>query len=135
MGRRDRLQNNPVIHRTKLFKGIATAEEVHAQHGFRQRCMACGGPPVIQIKTFVQLMELIVKQPRLAAEIARRNPDGPFIPSIPSKLGNLVLVAKVAACKFHQKELEKQAAKAPSYFIVEIDRGPGADKPIVQVAG
>ena len=133
MGRRDRM-SNPVVHRTKLFGGRRTAAEVHAQHGFRRRCEKCGGPPSIQIKMFMLHDEFVKRAPLLAAEIAASNASGPYVPAVETKFGNMVMYAKVTACRMHAKELEHMAAKAPSYVMVEIDRGPGPENPIVQVS-
>jgi hypothetical protein len=122
-----------VIHREKLFKGRASAEEIHAKFGMKQPCHACGALPVIMIKTLMLHNEFIKREPVLAAEIARTNSAGPYVPTFPTTFGPMVLISKVTACKMHQKELERAAAKGPSYVLIEIDRGPGADKPQVQV--
>jgi hypothetical protein len=122
-----------VIHRTKLFGGVKTAHEVNAQLGWRQRCAKCQGPPVIKVRMFMLYDEFVKRSPQMAMAIAATNPDGPFIPTMPTTFGPMVKYASVCACSAHQKELEVMAAKAPSYVLVEIDRGPGADKPVVQV--
>lgn len=136
MGQRDRKPRGEVIHRSKLFGGLTTAEEVHAHHGIRLPCGApgCKNLPVIQIKMMMLMNEFAQRSPQLAAAIAATNPDGPFIPTVPTTFGPMVVFSRVAGCRTHQKDLEKAAAKAPSWVLVEIDRGPGADKPIVQVA-
>jgi len=137
MSPRDPKPRGEKIHREKLFGGVATAQEVHAKHGFRQACTApkCKNIPVIQIKMLMLHDEFVQRQPKLAAMIAMTNEAGPYIPAVPTTFGPMVMFSKVTACRVHQKELEKAAAKAPSYVLVEIDRGPGADKPQVQVAG
>jgi hypothetical protein len=134
MSRRDKPKGE-AIHRQKLFGGVATAQEVHAKHGFRQPCVApgCKNLPVIQIKMFMLHDEFCARQPKLAAMIAMTNEAGRYVPAVPTTFGPMVMFSKVCACKTHQKDLEKEAAKAPSYVLVEIDRGPGADKPQVQV--
>ena len=127
------MKANPVIHRSKLFGGVKTAQEVHQQYGFRAKCSKCGGPPVIQVKMFMHHDEFVKRDPLLAAEIARSNPAGPYVPTVQTTFGPFVKYATVTACKAHQKELEVEAAKAPSWVLVEIDRGPGSDKASVQV--
>lgn len=122
-----------VIHREKLFKGRASAEEIHSKFGMKQPCHACGALPVIMIKSMMLHDEFCKREPILAAEIARTNPAGPCVPTFPTTFGPMVLVSKVTACKMHQRDLEHAAAKGPSYVLIEIDRGPGADKPQVQV--
>lgn len=136
MGRESRLKRKEVIHRSKLFGGVATAEEIHARVGFRQGCQApgCKNAPVIGVKMFMLHDEFVQRNPQMATMIAMSNPNGPYIPCTPMTFGPMVMFSKVCACRTHQKELEQAAAKAPSYVLVEIDRGPGADKPTVQVA-
>jgi hypothetical protein len=135
MGRRDRKPRGQIIHRSKLFGGVVTAAEVHARHGFRQPCaiQGCSNLPVIAIKMLMLHDEFVKQSPLLAAEIARTNPSGPYIPCIDTTFGKMVMVSKTCACRTHQADAEKAAAKAPSWVLVEIDRGPGADKPVVQV--
>jgi hypothetical protein len=77
--------------------------------------------------------EFVARQPKLAAMIAMTNDAGRYVPAVPTTFGPMVMFSKTCACKSHQRELEKEAAKAPSYVLCEIDRGPGADKPQVQV--
>lgn len=134
--RRDKKPKAEKIHRSKLFGGVATAQEVHAKYGFRQACQAtgCGATPVIQIKMFMLHDEFVQRNPQMATMIAMSNPGGKYIPCTPTTFGPMVRFSTVAACRTHQKDAEMAAAKAPSYVLVEIDRGPGADKPIVQVA-
>lgn len=122
-----------IIHRTKLFGGVKTAEEIHAQHGFRDRCLKCQGPPVVQVRMFMEHDEFVKRSPDMAAAIAASNPDGPYIPTVPMTFGPMVKYATITACRHHQKELEQTAAKAPSYVLVELDYGPGCDKPVIQV--
>lgn len=126
-----------IIHRSKLFGGVSTAEEVHARHGFRQPCgiAGCSNLPVIQVRMFMEHGEFVRRAPELAATIAASNPNGPYVPTTPMTFGHMVLFSKVSACRTHQRDLERSAAKAPSWVFVEVDRGPGADKPLVQSAG
>lgn len=137
MGHQSRIRaerkQGEVIHRTKLFGGRHTAEEVHAKFAMKQGCHACGKMPVIMIKSLMLHDEFVKRDPVLASEIARTNQAGPYIPTFPTTFGPMVLISKVTACKQHQRELERAAAKGPSYMLIEIDRGPGADKAQVQV--
>lgn len=112
-----------------------TAQEVHAKWGIKQPCAVCGKMPVIAIKSLMLHDEFVERSPELAAAIAQSNPTGPFIPTFPTTFGPMVIVSTVAACKQHQRELERAAAKGPSWILIEIDRGPGADKAQVQVPG
>lgn len=136
MGRDSRLKRKPVIHRTKLFGGVKTAAEVHSETAWRGKCTIEGCPhlPVIQIRCFMTLNDFVNKAPSMAAAIAASNPDGPFVPTVPMTWGPMVRFSTVNACRTHQSDAEKTVAKAPSWVMVEIDRGPGADKAVVQVA-
>ncbi len=129
---------NEIQHRTKLFGGVRTAEEVHAIQGIRQPCQGpgCKNLPVVQAKMFMLHDEFIERCPQMAVAIAISNPDGSrSIPCVPMTFGPMVMFSKVAACRTHQRELEVTAARAPSWVLVEINHGPGADKPQVQSAG
>ena len=136
MGQQSRLKEQrrgEVIHRRRFFNGRMTAQEVHARWGIRQPCFSCGKMPVIMIRSLMLHDEFVKADPLLAAEIARTNPTGPFIPTFPTTYGPMVVVSRVTACSIHQREAEKAAAKAPSGFLIEIDRGPGADNPVVAI--
>lgn len=126
-----------IIHRSKLFGGVTTAEEVHAKTALKGKCAipGCGNLPVIQIKCFMTMADFVKQAPTFAAALAASNPDGPFIPTVPMTFGPMVRFSTTNACRSHQKEAEKTAAKAPSWVLIEIDRGPGADKPVVQSLG
>jgi hypothetical protein len=141
MGRLSRLKSNPKIHRTQLFGGKRTAHEVHAEFGWGIRCEKCGGPPVIMIKSLARIKDLEKEAPEYLAAIemaaiedGHGNPDGSVnLPHIPTKYGPMVTISRVASCLIHRKDAEVAAARGPSWIMIEIDRGPGADNPIVQV--
>lgn len=132
-------KKNPVIHRKKLFKGRMTSEEVHWSAGAR-RCM-CGAPPVIKVRMLALTKDIKKQSPEYWAAIVsdcmQRNgtrPDGTVnVPTVATKYGAMICFSQEVACIHHRKELELAAASAPSWVLVEIDRGPGADNPIVQV--
>lgn len=131
MGKASRSKN---IHLKKLFGGKETAEQVHRQ-SLPGKC-PCGGPPAIQIRTFMPVDE-VIKNPPFAMSLAARNEGkipcvdfkGPG--GVPRKF---VRVGTVYACDSHKVEAERAAARGPSCAVVEINRGPGPDKPMVQVA-
>ena len=131
MGQQAKMKKREVRHRTKLFGGIKTAQEVHAEFGFRQKCLKCGGPPAIQIRCMMLHDEFVAANPPMAALIAAKN--GGHIPCIPTTYGPMVKFAEITACRLHQKEAEQDAAKGPSNVLVEIDYGAGCDKPFIQV--
>jgi len=121
------------IHRKKLFNGMTTAEELHRAFAIRQRCLQCKSPAAIKIRVWVEVNDLEQKQPWVAAAIKNANPNGPYIPTTAMTYGQMVLVSEVAACERCQADAEKQAAKAPDWAFVEIDRGPGKDNTVVSV--
>lgn len=130
-----------VIHRSKLFKGRKTAEEVHREYGMRGRCSLCGGAPVILVR-MLALIEDVKKQsmPYWVALCQSAASNGQVdnagnvkVPYVNTTYGKMIRISQALACRDHRKDLEVTAARAPSWVLVEIDRGPGADNPVVQV--
>lgn len=146
MGKNSRLKNEKrsearkaeakIIHTTKLFGGKETAADVHRQCAWTgSRCDACGDKTtVIQISTHMLTKELVEKHPVIAARIMMSSEDG-NIPSWESKYGRMTRVGVAYACDTHRAQAERAAAHGPSNVLVEIDRGPGVDKVVVQVPG
>lgn len=132
-----------IIHRSKLFNGQKTAQEVHREYGMRGRCNLCDGPPVILVRMMATIAEIKRQSPEYWAAIcASAAQNGSMdkhgnirVPYIATTYGKMVRFSQVYACMHHQKELEVTAARAPSWVLVEIDRGPGADRPLVSVHG
>lgn len=131
-----------VIRRDKLFAGILTAEEVWRKHikARGEKCPICQSDKIaIRIRVFVETDELIRRQPGIAAVIMARSDDGgiPYVPMQFSgkggKVYKMVRVSDKGFCDSCAAEAEKHAAHGPSWAFVEIDRGPGKDKTVVQV--
>jgi hypothetical protein len=129
------------IHKTKLFRGQKTAQEIHREFGMRGRCSLCGGPPSIMVR-MLALIEDVKKQSmpywvavcQSAADNGHVDKDGNIkVPFIKTTYGKMIRISQAIACSHHQKDLEVTAARAPSWVLVEIDRGPGADNPVVAV--
>jgi len=118
---------------SKLFGGRFTSDEVWRQSlPSDARCGGCGSAKVaMRIRTFVPVDWLLKERPQLAIQIAAKH-EGK-LPCVEFTHGRHVRVGDAFACDFCKRELEKQAAKAPNYVTVQIDRGPGEDKPIIQV--
>jgi len=125
---------DPARHLTKFMQGRMTPDEAHRAYGIRKKCNSCGRPAAIRIKVLVALDELTKRQPEFVAHIAATNPDGPYVPTVPTKYGPMVKISDIGACDNCKRDAERAAAKGPSWVIVEIDRGPGDVKPSVQVA-
>lgn len=122
------------IHRKKLFGGRESAEQVHRRLAFPvgSRC-ACGSEKVaIRIRTLMPASDVVSQHPDWAIRKAMQ--QGGKLLVVDSKVGKLVVVGEIYACDLCRSTAERVAAKAPSWAIVEIERGPGPDKPLVQVA-
>jgi hypothetical protein len=124
-----------VIHIKKFADGKETPREMHRRIAFAGRkCFGCGSHKVaIRIKTLAPVDEITKRNPSLVAALIARNPLGPFLQTIKTRHGAMLLVADISACDLCQSEAEKAAARGPSWVIVDIDRGPDDDKPMVQV--
>lgn len=122
------------IHRRKLFDGRTTAAEVHARHVFAgKKCNGCGGPPAIRIRSFVPADWLLREKPEVAMELAALH--GGSIPCVDFTMGRYVRVGDAFACALCRRTCEREAAKAPSYFVMQIDEGPGPEKTVSAVPG
>ena len=131
-----------IRHRRKLFDGRYTAEEVHTSFAFppHAQCQGCERPPTMRIIVMAPLDEMRKRNPEFDTVMEldpsffmqqlvkiRENPT--------DEVGKpYVKVSVVYACKRCTPRAEKAAAKAPSWCIVEINKGPGPDNPIVGVA-
>jgi len=120
-----------VIHRRRLFDGKVTAEELHRALAFQGRCGECGGPPAIRARTFAPIEELHRRSPEFLIQLALRNEGR--VPVIEFTYGKFVCIGDAYACDLCRGALERELAKAPSWVLVELDNGPGKDRPIVQV--
>lgn len=119
------------IHRTKLFGGRFTAEEVHQKLAWNGAKCPCGAPAAIRINSFIPIQDYRTRLTEFGKLAMGKRANNP--PRYKTIWGDFVPVAFVYACKGCQKIAEIAAARAPSYYHVEIDRGPGQDKTIVQV--
>ncbi len=128
------------IHRKKLFGGRATAEEVHARYAFplNAKCGGCSsghGTLQTRVIVLVQVSEMRKRDPMLDM-IADTQPEKFLKMVVKSKYGPLLRLNTAYACKACSPALERAVAKgAPSWAIVDINRGVGTDKVSVQVAG
>lgn len=125
-----------VVHIKKFDGGRSTPDEMHRKFAFGpRRCHSCGGPPAIRIKVLMEAKEMLARSPDVAATIIALNKEGPFLPTVATKYGPMVLVSDICACDLCKTEAEKAAAKGPSWCIVEIDRMGLASthKPVVSV--
>ena len=126
-------KTNPVIHSKRLFDGKETAEEVHAQGlvAAGAACDVCGRPPVATFRAQALLADLQQYSPQWVAAIASTNPEGPYVPTFASIYGPMVTISTAHSCRMCLPAASKLAAKHPSWIHVEIDYGPGPDRPMV----
>lgn len=128
---------SPTIHRSKLFGGQKTAEEIHQQYAFppTARCL-CGRRPMTRAIVMMELKEAM-KNPTIQslAEMAPLE----FMEFLQKNTVQIKTtdgkgttpyfrVSVVYACKSCTPAMERQMAKSPSHCIVEINRGPGTDR-------
>lgn len=120
------------IHRKKLFGGRMTAQQIHAKYAWHGRkCDGCGAPPAMRIQVFVALQDMEVKlREAMMVEIAMRR-----VVTKMTVLGTAVRTTFVHACERCGPAAQRAAARGPSYAMVDLDVGPGPDKPIVGVIG
>lgn len=120
-----------IIHSEKLFQGRKTAEQIHRElaWGKNVKCEACGAPPAARIQTFVLLTDMSLHtQMAILFEVSQKR-----LHLVKFVAGQGVRTGVVHPCSSCLPSAERAAARGPSYAIVDIDRGPGPDAPIVQV--
>lgn len=118
-----------VIHRTRLFGGQSAEDFYHSMHN--KRCQQCGAKAVMRAITFAPLAELHQRSPEFLIQLAQENQG--TIPMVDFTTGKFVRVGEAWACGACRKDLQRQAAKAPSWCQVEFHDGPGPDNPVVAV--
>lgn len=138
MTRHDSKRKGPVVHIRKFDDGRRTPQEYHAQFAFKPgtKCVTCGGPPMARIRVFASVDELKARAPQFLLAIASASPFGAGqLPTVPTKYGPMVKVSETVFCKSCTPQAERHAARGPSWMLVEINRGPDADKMLTQVPG
>jgi hypothetical protein len=116
---------SPVVHRKRNF-ATKSIEEVAFDVMFRGfRCTSCGNPrPCIRIQMFCAIDDLppvwkvAVERMKAAGELRTVN----LKTSDPNKPKPGIRVGEAYACHSCKRELEIAAARAPSFYVVAIDR-------------
>lgn len=124
-------KKGPIIHRTKLFGGRQTAQEVHAQHGFPlwAKCAGCSCSKGLQTRVVILVpLDKMRNFDPLFDELMAVNPQQFMEILVKTKYGNMVRLSTTYACPSCTPALERTVAKLPDWAIVDINRGPGADK-------
>ncbi len=128
-----------------MFDGMS-AEEYHSQNAFppNAKCAGCQrrGGLITRVIMLAPLDEVLKRDPELAAvfhaaNIDFRNGDSRLTEKlrerlVATKYGDHMRISTTYACKACTPSLEKEAAKAPSWMICDINYGPGSDKVTVQ---
>lgn len=133
-----REQRAETIHRTQLFGGTTTAEEVHRSLAFPVDAFCkCGSRKLaIRARTFMPHVDLVQHHGEMAMLIASRNGGRIPVANMEGPGGDVVKMVRIGdayACDMCKAALQRAAAKMPSYVYVHWDFGPGPEKPIVQV--
>lgn len=120
-----------IIHLKKFMGGLLTPKEAHRKYAFGGRgCTECGQPAVVRIRTFGEVSEVNERSPQFLMQLAKAN-EG-HVPIVDFTYGKFVRMGEAFACRDCASKLEQEAARAPSWCLVEIDRGP-KDEVAVQV--
>lgn len=108
----------------KFMDGEYTPQEVHRAIAWGGRkCDACKvGVAAIRVRVFAEYKETLQRSPEFVMNLAAQNNGA--LPVVDFKQGKYIRVSEAFACEGCKADLEKEAAKAPSWCCVEIDRGP-----------
>ena len=124
----------PTRHLKKFMDGRATPREVHARLAVRKSCVHCKMPATVRIRVLADLVELEKRQPQFVATIKLTNPNGPFVPTIRTTYGPMVMLHDVGTCDRCRRAVEVQVAHGQEdWMLVEIDGGPANIKTQVMV--
>lgn len=139
MSERPRTQRRKraIQHRKMFDRGRRTPQEYHQQTAFplNAKCAACGRPPAVRALVFVPLADArrlgmfgmeeltaAAAAAMLQTVVQLKGPSGPV---------SYVRVSSAYSCKSCQPAFEKTLAKAPSWCVVEIQRGPDPTNRVV----
>lgn len=135
MTRKRKKKKPEVRHLDRFMGGRRSPQDLHRELGIAKQCHGCDRPAAIRLKVLAELSELTRRYPEFVGVIAANHPDG-IIPTVETKHGPMVWISDVGACDLCRATAEKTAARdVPSWCLVEIDRGPPADRGFSQVPG
>lgn len=130
---RDSKRRAEIRHFRKLFGGTKTAEQVHQEIALKdKKCQACGRQAAVRCRFFASVVDLHHQSPQFLLKLAQEHSGQ--VPVIETRYGKMIRISDAYSCSGCRPTLEKEAAKAPSWVLVDFDFGPGPDKPVVQVA-
>ena len=117
-----------ILTKKKFMDGKMTPMQLHAMVAWAGRhCEGCGSSKVaLRIKILAPLAEVTRRNPELIQRFALSETAlvGLLSACVQTKNGPYVMVSDPCACQSCKRDLERAAAKAPSWCIVEFDRGP-----------
>jgi len=124
-----------VQFKKKFMDGRMSPEDVHQRLAFKpgSRCLYCSKPPMTRATVLAPLDEVKKRDPSIQ-DLSLARPDLFLAMLVQTKHGPHVRISEVYSCKECTPALEKAVAKHPSWCIVDFDRGPGADRIVVQRA-
>jgi len=125
-----------VRSRKQLFGGRETAEEVHSKHAFPpgSKCAGCQRSRGLIMRIIILApVDEISKRDPFFARMVEECPQQFMEIIVRTKYGVMLRLSTTYACHACQRDAERAAAKAPSWCIVDINRGPGKDKIVVGV--
>lgn len=109
----------------KFDGGRRTPREMHSQFAFKpgERCAACGGPPMTTVTVYGEEQEMLRRDPMLRI-LMKTNPVKYQQMRQVTKQGPYLRVSRTIACVHCTPELERAAAKHPSWCFASWDYGP-----------
>jgi len=111
------------IHVKHFMQGEMSPNEMHRKLAWGGRgCTKCGQPAAIRVRIFAEVAEISKRSPQFLMQLAAENSGE--VPVVDFKYGKFVRVSEVFGCSHCRAGLEREAAGAPSWCLVELDRGP-----------
>ena len=95
------------------------SKDQQAALGIAMNCAACGKPATVRVTMYASPSDAIAKWPELCAVLIARSDDG-VLPTWQTTKGPMVPFSVVGSCDSCRKNLETEAAKAPSWVHAEI---------------
>jgi hypothetical protein len=98
---------------------------MHSQFAFKpwEKCLVCGGPPLVTLTVFGEEKEMWKKDPMLRV-LMTTDPLQYQQMRLVTKSGPYLRISRTIACLQCAPAAEKAAAHHPSWVFCDIDRGP-----------
>jgi hypothetical protein len=114
-----------------------TPVEMIRKLDLKKPCDLCGDPPVMRMRVLAEMAEMEKREPDIIAKIKLTNPNGLYVPTIDTKFGKMMLLHDMRFCEGCRVGAQRQAAKYPSWMIVEFDEAgrDASHKLVIQSAG